>query len=78
MNNSENNFDDLFNVWSCFTGIVDGEEKVKCLECNKNLKCKGGSTSGLLRHLSGIHGITKNNWCTFGKQFKYKKRWMSS
>ena len=40
-------------VWVHF--VKDGEE-AKCQICQKNLSCKGGSTTGLRNHLI-IHNI---------------------
>ena len=43
-------------VWKFFSKEKD--EKAKCLKChNKVLCCKGGSTSGLIRHMQRIHNI---------------------
>lgn len=48
-----------FTVWKYFKRI--SPEKAKCLKCvNTVLSCKGSSTSGLIRHLAGVHKIYKD------------------
>lgn len=43
-------------VWQYFTKTSD--DKARCHKCiNKTISCKGGSTSGLIRHLVHIHNI---------------------
>ena len=37
-------------VWKHFTRDYN-DEKAKCIYCSQNMSCKGGSTSGLFRHL---------------------------
>lgn len=32
-----------------------------CVECKAKLKCEGGSTSGIKKHLKIVHSITENN-----------------
>ena len=42
-------------VWQNFEVINGESEKAKCKLCQKALLCRGGSTSGLLRHLRRFH-----------------------
>ncbi len=48
-----------FNVWIYYKVVIGNNENVTCIQCGKLLKCKGGSTSDMLRHLKEIHGIDK-------------------
>ena len=45
-------------VWRHFNKISNIE--AKCTHCIKNILCKGGSTSGLKRHLLNSHSIDIN------------------
>lgn len=45
-------------VWQYFIKNLD-EESAKCIWCHNTLKCKGKSTSGLLRHLQQKHNLSK-------------------
>ena len=43
-------------VWNYFTKN-ESEEIANCNKCTKPISCKGNSTSGMIRHLSGKHQI---------------------
>ncbi|GFS71043.1 BED-type domain-containing protein [Nephila pilipes] len=45
-------------VWQYFIKNKN-EESAKCMKCSSILKCRGWSTSGLLRHLQIRHNISK-------------------
>ena len=45
-------------AWQYFKKDVKGESAV-CKECNAQIKCRGWSTSGLIRHLKNKHNIEK-------------------
>ncbi|GFV97261.1 BED-type domain-containing protein [Trichonephila clavipes] len=45
-------------VWKYFIKNKN-EESAKCMKCSNILKCRGWSTSGLLRHLQIQHNISK-------------------
>ncbi len=60
------NSNELFNVREFFEEIDNETVKARCKRCGKNLKCLGGSTSGLIRYLKGQHNIDKNNFQEFG------------
>lgn len=58
------NFDEISNksgdktsVWHYFLRAQD-KLSAKCKKCQKILKCAGGSTSGLQKHLKNIHQIS--------------------
>lgn len=44
-------------AWNYFTKLSSDSNKAKCQKCNDILSCKGGNTTGLLKHISGKHGI---------------------
>ena len=46
-------------VWKYFNK-KSSQESVQCQLCNAAIKCKGSSTSGLIRHLRAKHNITFN------------------
>ena len=47
-------------AWEYFDrGIDDDRDEAKCQKCGTLIKCKGGSTSGMLRHLKNKHSIQK-------------------
>ncbi|KAL0850731.1 hypothetical protein ABMA28_006673 [Loxostege sticticalis] len=48
--------DDRSSVWRHFLRARD-KNSAKCKECNKILKCVGGSTSGLHKHLKNVHEL---------------------
>lgn len=48
----------MADVWRYFKRLPSDAEKAQCLRCMQILKCKGSSTSGLLRHLEFKHNIT--------------------
>lgn len=50
---SENEYDQ---VWKLFNRF---ENEAICLKCNKIIKCKSSSTSGLHRHLERIHNMKR-------------------
>ena len=52
-------------AWKYFIKNVD-EETAKCTKCDSVLKCKGWSTSGLLRHLKRKHNILNSLNLQFG------------
>ncbi len=56
------NLENSFNIWDFLTSLEDEKNVARCKKCGKKLKCGGGSTSGLNRHLQGQHGIDKNNF----------------
>ena len=41
-------------VWAHFTSSPKGTT-AKCLKCGKSIKTKGGTTTGMIQHLHGIH-----------------------
>ena len=43
-------------VWKHFDHADNNEGT--CKHCRKNISCKGGSTSGLLRHLKSKHSLS--------------------
>lgn len=45
-------------AWQYFSKCCDNDE-AKCNHCGVIIKCKGFSTSGLLRHLKAKHSIEK-------------------
>lgn len=45
-------------VWLHFEDAISG--KAKCRSCGKQIACAGSSTSGLKKHLEGVHGIKVN------------------
>jgi len=45
---------EISSVWHYYYISSDGKT-AKCKECNKILKCEGGSTKGLHTHLHTIH-----------------------
>ena len=45
-------------AWQYFKKDVKGESAV-CKECNAHIKCRGWSTSGLIRHLKNKHNLEK-------------------
>ena len=44
-------------VWKHFSHVDD---EATCQHCHKKLSCKGGSTSGLFRHLKSKHSLSLN------------------
>ena len=36
------------------------DDKVKCKHCSQNMSCKGGSISGLFRHLKSKHNLNSS------------------
>lgn len=51
-------------VWQHFT-LCDQGKRAKCNLCSANLQYDGSSTSNLLKHARGMHGVDKNK----GNQF---------
>lgn len=43
-------------VWRHFQRVEEG--KGRCNFCQKEIRTTGGNTTGLLRHLSSMHGVT--------------------
>ena len=43
-------------VWKHFIRDYN-DDKVKCIHCSQNMSCKGGSTSGLFRHLKSKYNL---------------------
>lgn len=48
----------MADIWRYFKKLPSDAEKAQCLRCSQILKCKGSSTSGLLRHLQFKHNIS--------------------
>ena len=46
-------------VWKHFTRDYN-DDKAKCIHCSQNISCKGGSTSGLFRHLKSKHNLNSS------------------
>ena len=46
-------------AWMYFTKSVN-EEVAVCNKCKTSIKCRGWSTSGLIRHLKSKHDIEKS------------------
>ena len=46
-------------VWKHFTRDYN-DDKVKCIHCSQNISCKGGSISGLFRHLKSKHNLNSS------------------
>ena len=46
-------------AWMYFTKSVN-EEVAVCNKCKTSIKCRGRSTSGLIRHLKSKHDIEKS------------------
>ena len=44
-------------VWKHYTWTVDKPDEASCNLCKKVLNCKHNTTSGLIKHLKGIHEI---------------------
>lgn len=53
---------DEASVWHHFLTEKSGQ-LAKCKKCSKEIKCVGGSTSGLHTHLKTIHGINLKRKC---------------
>ena len=48
-------------AWEFFARKDDDRTVAVCKECNKHIKCPGGTTSGLSRHLENIHKVKNPN-----------------
>ena len=46
-------------IWKHFTRDYN-DDKAKCIHCSQNISCKGGSTSGLFRHLKSKHNLNSS------------------
>ena len=46
-------------VWKHFTRDYN-DDKAKCIHCSPSMSCKGGSTSGLSRHLKSKHNLNSS------------------
>ena len=46
-------------VWSHFVRNEADKNESQCNECGQNVKCKSGSTTGLMRHLASKHKLFK-------------------
>jgi hypothetical protein len=57
-------------VWKHFEKFG---EIAKCKHCLKNVKCRGGSTSGLVRHLKFIHHLYEKHDSNFEYLLKTKQ-----
>lgn len=44
-------------VWRYFLRGIQNRGVAKCAKCSKVIKCEGSSTSGLKKHLKGVHQI---------------------
>ncbi len=58
----------VFNVCNYFESLNKNKGMANCKICGKTIKCVGGSTSGMIRHLQGIHEINKNNYLDCDKK----------
>lgn len=43
-------------VWAYFEKLA-GSESATCKQCGRNIKCKGSSTGGLIKHARGVHNL---------------------
>ena len=46
-------------VWEHFNKNEDSNDAATCIICNRSYGCKKSSTTGLSRHLSSVHKITR-------------------
>ena len=60
-------------VWNYFT-LNQTKEEAECNKCKNVIKCKGLSTSELLRHLEIKHNIKKNATEELDKPVEKKNR----